>query len=315
MVGSNEFEESWLDEGLNDDCGGPRDDPRLRRPRHHPAAGRHRRRLDLATAAPYYTETPQPRPDPPRCAWCYASGQSYAVNSYMKVGLFMAQLKNDLGAAVFSRAQRAFFDEWSFRHPSTDDFFRTFERVSGRDLSTYRRNLVEGTATPRLAGRQRRSTARSPRGGRLRPARGAGHARGRRDRPPRETAQPKPETEPQDLFEPRALRQHGRLGPRRDGPDRVRRRHGPRARHSRVGQVGALRDPLQVAPGLGGGRPGAPERLGLEPPQRLEGPAVGRGRGPRPLQGARPRSTPASPPGSWGSGPSSPGRWHDPGVP
>ncbi len=68
------------------------------------------------------------------------------MNSYPKVGLFMAQLKNDLGADTFARAQRAYFQEWSFRHPSTSDFFRVFERVSGRDLSTYRRNLVEGTA-------------------------------------------------------------------------------------------------------------------------------------------------------------------------
>ncbi len=39
-----------------------------------------------------------------------------------------------------------YFDEWSFRHPTTEDFFDVFERVSGRDLSAYRRNLVEGTA-------------------------------------------------------------------------------------------------------------------------------------------------------------------------
>jgi hypothetical protein len=91
----------------------------------------------------YYTGLPNLDPIR-RCAWCYASGHSYGVNSYMKVGLFMAQLRNDLGPSAFARAQRAFFDEWSFRHPSTDDFFRTFERVAGRDLSTYRA-IVEGT--------------------------------------------------------------------------------------------------------------------------------------------------------------------------
>jgi len=80
------------------------------------------------------------------CAWCFASEGSYAVNSYPKVGLFMAQLKHDLGADVFTRAQRAYFQEWSFRHPDTKDFFDVFERVSGRDLSTYRRNLMDGRA-------------------------------------------------------------------------------------------------------------------------------------------------------------------------
>jgi hypothetical protein len=64
----------------------------------------------------------------------------------MKVGLFLAQLRNDLGVETFARAQRAYFEQWSFRHPTTSDFFDDFERVSGRDLSTYRRGLVEGTA-------------------------------------------------------------------------------------------------------------------------------------------------------------------------
>jgi hypothetical protein len=58
----------------------------------------------------------------------------------------MAQMRNDLGSRVFDRAQRAYFDQWSFRHPTTSDFFAAFEKSSGRDLSTYRRNLVEGTS-------------------------------------------------------------------------------------------------------------------------------------------------------------------------
>ncbi len=144
MVGSNEFEESWLDEGLNDDSEaramelayGPRDIAEL-----PGGLG-----IDSLTFR-HRAYTGLPNLDPiRRCAWCYASGNSYGVNSYMKVGLFLAQLKNDLGAGAFARAQRAYFQEWSFRHPTTSDFFRTFERVSGKDLSTYRRNLVEGTA-------------------------------------------------------------------------------------------------------------------------------------------------------------------------
>src|SRR5204862_7938600 len=79
-----------------------------------------------------------------RHAWGYASGNSYGINSYMKVGLFMSQLRNDLGAGTFARGERAYFQQWSFRHPSTADFFDVFEKSSGRDLSTYRRNLVEG---------------------------------------------------------------------------------------------------------------------------------------------------------------------------
>ena len=144
MIGSNEFEESWLDEGLNTDA--------------------EYRSMSLAFGARDFVELPggvgigspalahgvaasEKNLDPIlRKAWGYASGSSYGVNSYMKVGLFMAQLRNDLGAEVFARAERAFFQQWSFRHPSTADFFDAFERSTGRDLSDYRSKIVLGTA-------------------------------------------------------------------------------------------------------------------------------------------------------------------------
>lgn len=143
MVGSNEFEESWLDEGLNTDS-----EYRAMELAYGP------RVVDLpggigsdlySIAHGAYSSLPNLDPIR-RHAWGYASGASYGVNSYMKVGLFMAQLRNDLGVETFARAQRAYFQQWSFRHPTTSDFFDVFERVSGRDLSTYRRSLVEGTA-------------------------------------------------------------------------------------------------------------------------------------------------------------------------
>jgi hypothetical protein len=143
MVGSNEFEESWLDEGLNTDS-----EYRAMELAYGP------RVIDLpgGIGADLYSiahgaYSSLPNLDPiRRHAWGFASGASYGVNSYMKVGLFMSQLRNDLGAGTFARAQRAYFEQWSFRHPSTADFFDVFEKVSGRDLSTYRRNLVEGVA-------------------------------------------------------------------------------------------------------------------------------------------------------------------------
>jgi Peptidase family M1 domain len=144
MVGSNEFEESWLDEGLNDDSEhramtlayGPRDTARL-------PGGLGTDSLSLAHSQYTYLDNLDPIR---RCAWCFFSGASYGINSYPKVGLFLAQLKNDLGGRAFARAQRAYFQTWSFRHPTTSDFFEVFQKSTGRDLSDYRRQLVEGTS-------------------------------------------------------------------------------------------------------------------------------------------------------------------------
>ncbi|MDQ6894658.1 MAG: M1 family metallopeptidase [Acidobacteriota bacterium] len=144
MVGSNEFEEPWLDEGLNTDAEyramelawGPRDMVRL--PGGIGAGSR-------AIAHAEYAETPNLDPIH-RAAWKFATNQSYGVNSYMKVGLFLDQLRNDVGAGAYARAEREFFSRWSFRHPSTGDFFDVFEQSLGRDLSLYRKGIVEGTA-------------------------------------------------------------------------------------------------------------------------------------------------------------------------
>jgi hypothetical protein len=143
MVGSNEFEESWLDEGLNTDS-----EYRAMRLAYGPReaelpGGIGFDLLSLAHASYAALSNLDPIR---RFAWTYASGNHYGVNSYRKVGLFLAQLKRDLGAQTFARAQRAYFQEWSFRHPSTTDFFDVFQRVSGRDLSIYRKNIIDGTS-------------------------------------------------------------------------------------------------------------------------------------------------------------------------
>ncbi|HEY2797606.1 MAG TPA: M1 family metallopeptidase, partial [Thermoanaerobaculia bacterium] len=126
MVGSNEFEESWLDEGLNTDSEyrttqlayGPRDLAEF-------PGGIGMSSIALGHGA--YASLANLDPIR-RCAWCFFSDRSYATNSYPKVGLFMAQLESDLGARAFTRAQRAFFQQWSFRHPNTSDFFDAFEK-------------------------------------------------------------------------------------------------------------------------------------------------------------------------------------------
>ncbi len=144
LVGSNEFEESWLDEGLNTDSEyramrlayGARDMAQF-------PGGVGLSYLSIAHGA--YAAIPNLDPIR-RFAWGYATNDSYGENSYMKVGLFLAQLSQDIGIGKFAKAQRAYYDQWSFRHPSTEDFFAAFERSTGLDLSDYRRNIVEGTA-------------------------------------------------------------------------------------------------------------------------------------------------------------------------
>ena len=143
MVASNEFEESWLDEGVNTDS-----EYRAMELAYGSRAIQLPGGIGLGLPDLAHLEyRTLPNLDPiRRFAWRFSSWRSYGVNSYSKVGLLLAQMRNDLGAETFARAERSYFERWSFRHPTTSDFFDVFQRVSGRDLSTYRDNLLEGTA-------------------------------------------------------------------------------------------------------------------------------------------------------------------------
>ena len=141
----NEFEESWLDEGLNTDSEyramdlayGPREVD--------PAARRHRRRLDVHRRTPSYAGLPNLDPIR-RFAWAYSSGNSYGINSYPKVGpLHGPAQERPRRRSVRPRAARV-LPAVVVPPPVHGGLLRRLRARSGRDLSTYRRNLVEGTA-------------------------------------------------------------------------------------------------------------------------------------------------------------------------
>lgn len=144
MVGTNEFEESWMDEGINSFS-----EERCTDRAYHWAMvdlpGKYRF-SDLAIDRAGYLFSAGIDPIE-RFAWKYWGGGSYGVNSYMKPATILRQMEDDLGRATFDRCLRAYFQQWSFRHPDTLDFFDTFERVSGRDLSVYKNDVFFGTRT------------------------------------------------------------------------------------------------------------------------------------------------------------------------
>jgi aminopeptidase N len=51
-----------------------------------------------------------------------------------------------LGPQVFDSAFREYTRRWVFKHPQPEDFFRTMEEVSGRDLAWFWRGFFYTTA-------------------------------------------------------------------------------------------------------------------------------------------------------------------------
>jgi hypothetical protein len=152
MVGNNEFEESWLDEGINtystsrilDHAYG-----RMLLPvrfRGLPLArwlGLPRTDWDAVNRAAYLA---YPKTDSiMRNAWEYYDGGSYAINSYMRPGVVLRTLENCLGRHVMARILRTYFQRWRFRHPATRDFVQVVNEVSGRDMQWFFDQFVYGS--------------------------------------------------------------------------------------------------------------------------------------------------------------------------
>ncbi|MEK7406887.1 MAG: M1 family metallopeptidase, partial [Acidobacteriota bacterium] len=152
LVGNNEFEESWLDEGINtystskilDKAYPPGALPMrafglplsrwLEMPRLH---------WDVINRAAYLVS---PKADSMvRNAWEYYDSTSYAINSYMRPGVVLRTLENHLGERTMARILRAFHQRWRFRHPTTHDFIKVVNEVSGRDMQWFFDQFVFGS--------------------------------------------------------------------------------------------------------------------------------------------------------------------------
>ena len=143
MVATNEFEEAWLDEGINtyvegkvlDDwlgaktsflglLGATMDDTDFSRAEFLGAAD-----LDPMT----------------RRAYQFLSGGSYGSVTYGKTDMVLRTLEGIIGEDKVQLALRTWFQRYRFTHPTGEDFLRTLQEVSGRDLRPFFAAAVDGT--------------------------------------------------------------------------------------------------------------------------------------------------------------------------
>ena len=140
LLASNEFEEPWLDEGFNSWF-----THKAMERSYHTLLGGRRFQVDTA-ALEWVGYWLQPSSDPlTRFGFKTLSQQSYFITAYAKPTLVLNQLEAMLGRPVMEQVVRAYAQEMAFHHPTRHDFRRIAERVSGRDLSAFWRDFVEGT--------------------------------------------------------------------------------------------------------------------------------------------------------------------------
>jgi hypothetical protein len=143
MVGSNEFEEAWLDEGFTtwstgkamvaaygadatimEFLGIKMGDRDMNRASNDPTA-RYNRILAKS--------------------WDYTPTGAYSFYSYSKPALVLNTLEGYLGEQAMARLMRTYHERWRFKHPRSEDFFALVNEVTGQDWSWYFDQVVRGT--------------------------------------------------------------------------------------------------------------------------------------------------------------------------
>jgi hypothetical protein len=143
MVATNEFEDAWMDEGINSYTEVKVLDSILGKPTSI---------LNLAGAT--MGERGEQRMsyigvadlDPiAQKAYDYYSGNSYGGITYGKTASVLLTLEGIIGEDAMAKAMRTYFMKYRFTHPTQEDFLKTIEEVSGKNLRWYFDQAIYGS--------------------------------------------------------------------------------------------------------------------------------------------------------------------------
>lgn len=67
----------------------------------------------------------------------FTNKDEYGIVIYVKTAVWLYKLEKELGRDVLDKGLQAYFTNWQFRHPSPEDFKKELEKVSGKNLDTY----------------------------------------------------------------------------------------------------------------------------------------------------------------------------------
>ncbi len=133
IVGSNERQYAWMDEGFNTFINGVSTEDFN--------AGEYKdRKFNMHRMAEMLTS---PTLEPVYSAPDGMKERNLGLLAYMKPGTALDLLRNEvLGKDRFDKAFRTYVERWAYKHPTPEDFFRTMENVSGEDLGWFWRGWI-----------------------------------------------------------------------------------------------------------------------------------------------------------------------------
>ena len=78
-------------------------------------------------------------------AYDYYNSNSYAGITYGKTASVLLTLEGIIGEDTMAKAMHTYFMKYRFTHPTKEDFLKTIEEVSGKDLRWYFNQAVYGS--------------------------------------------------------------------------------------------------------------------------------------------------------------------------
>ena len=143
MVATNEFEEAWLDEGINTYSEIKTLDTLYGKDR---SLVNGKRITWSDTEEQHSSYEQNSRFDPiARLAYQFISERSYGGITYGKTACALLTLESLIGEETMQRALRTWFERYRFTHPTGAEFLKIVEEVSGRDLGWYFNQAIYGT--------------------------------------------------------------------------------------------------------------------------------------------------------------------------
>jgi hypothetical protein len=125
LLASNEFEESWMDEGITTFAETVMMGRRYRYSMELPFG------VGISDEDQNRAEAMGTDLDPiRRNAWGFASERSYGKNSYARPATVLHQIRRLAGEEAFWRAFRSYALRWRFDHPTAEDFFDAFRPLA-----------------------------------------------------------------------------------------------------------------------------------------------------------------------------------------
>jgi hypothetical protein len=143
MVATNEFEDAWMDEGINSYTEVKVLDAIL---------GKNTSIIDVSGATMGEREVQRlgyisvANLDPiAQKAYDYYSFNSYGGITYGKTASVLLTLEGIIGEDTMAKAMHIYFMKYRFTHPTKEDFLKTIEEVSGQNLRWYFDQAIYGS--------------------------------------------------------------------------------------------------------------------------------------------------------------------------